>query len=641
MIGWNFPAVESGQIKGVSDAGIENFNGSALTSLTRETCQNSLDAERDEQTPVIVEFEKYYLDTVDIPGMIEYREILEKCKMFWDKSPSEKAKRFLKKAVEVASKTKNNVLRISDYNTKGLEAPYDDGYETDENGEFSFIGWNSLLKIDGGACKNDDQAGAFGIGKNAPYSNSDYRLVFYRTLNLDGERASQGLSRLMSLNQKTSGIGYYGDLDGNRPVEYIDELEKINQRDEVGTDVFVCGFNCIDLNDYWIKEVITAVLDSFMVSICRGKLIVRVQGNEINKNNIGDYIKKYYKIDLSGMKSTYGNYLAFTDSSSKTYELDFHRLGKLKLRLFVSDQEKLDRKVLVVRKSGMKLFRLGNLSKFVSFSGVLELEGKSINKYFREMESVSHDKWEPGRHSNSKEAKKYYDEIKEWIRKIILDNADEMTTEEIDVEGLSDILSNDSSGYGVDDEKIENLDKYLGNVEVIEREKSKSTKGLFYGQGNINKTQKEKVKGSLSDEGESGIRILKGTRKRKTIKKHKGFIDPNGNDIVLKNKSDSETNCPLNNVRVIKIGSGKYKIIFELPHDINKGHIEIVSVGENGRTNIINIKNVTSISGIGIIRNKEGKLHFSKLDSKTKVIMLVEPVDSRDYAMEVNVYEHN
>ena len=54
--------------------------------------------------------------------------------------------------------------------------------------------------------------------------------------------------------------------------------------------------------------------------------------------------------------------------------------------------------------------------------------------------------------------------------KLFLDNADEMATEEIDVEGLSDILSNDSSGYGVDDEKIENLDKYLGNVEVIERD---------------------------------------------------------------------------------------------------------------------------------------------------------------------------
>ena len=41
---WNFPGNQDGQIKGVADAGIENFNGTELSSLARENCQNSLDA---------------------------------------------------------------------------------------------------------------------------------------------------------------------------------------------------------------------------------------------------------------------------------------------------------------------------------------------------------------------------------------------------------------------------------------------------------------------------------------------------------------------------------------------------------------------------------------------------------------------
>src|SRR5699024_12065015 len=57
---------------------------------------------------------------------------------------------------------------------------------------------SDLTKIDGGATKNGDTAGSFGIGKNAPYCYSFYRTIFYRTLNKDGEYAAQGMARLLS-----------------------------------------------------------------------------------------------------------------------------------------------------------------------------------------------------------------------------------------------------------------------------------------------------------------------------------------------------------------------------------------------------------------------------------------------------------
>ena len=71
MVRWNFPGNQDGQIKGVADAGIENFN-------------------------VMVEFERYYISTSQIPGIEEYRDVLKKCEAFWKKSNSEKAKEFLK-----------------------------------------------------------------------------------------------------------------------------------------------------------------------------------------------------------------------------------------------------------------------------------------------------------------------------------------------------------------------------------------------------------------------------------------------------------------------------------------------------------------------------------------------------------------
>lgn len=183
MARWNFPGNQDGQVKGVADAGIENFNGTELSSLARENCQNSLDAALNDSNPdVLVEFERYFVPKKQIPGIMEYRNILKKCKAFWDRSKSEKAKLFLKDAIKEAEKENTFLLRISDYNTTGLSDPYT---QSDDPFNFSFDGWNALIKIDGGANKGDDKAGAFGIGKSAPFSNSHYRLVFYRTYNGD------------------------------------------------------------------------------------------------------------------------------------------------------------------------------------------------------------------------------------------------------------------------------------------------------------------------------------------------------------------------------------------------------------------------------------------------------------------------
>ena len=41
---WNFPNNGGGQIKSISDAGIETFTGTEIQSLAREICQNSLDS---------------------------------------------------------------------------------------------------------------------------------------------------------------------------------------------------------------------------------------------------------------------------------------------------------------------------------------------------------------------------------------------------------------------------------------------------------------------------------------------------------------------------------------------------------------------------------------------------------------------
>lgn len=77
MGGWNF--LGNGQIQGYADAGIETFNGNEIQSLAWETCQNSLDALREDQNTVIVE-SRYTIDTFDIPGYEFYIDVIKRCK---------------------------------------------------------------------------------------------------------------------------------------------------------------------------------------------------------------------------------------------------------------------------------------------------------------------------------------------------------------------------------------------------------------------------------------------------------------------------------------------------------------------------------------------------------------------------------
>ena len=644
MGSWNFPGNQNGQIKGVADAGIENFNGLELASLVRENCQNSLDAAMNEEKPnVIVEFERYCIPKEQIPAIKDYCLVLRKCKAFWDQSQSDKAKDFLVQALSCANDKRTFVLRVSDYNTTGLADPY-----TDEHG-FKFDGWNALVKIDGGANKGDDKAGAFGIGKSAPFCNSHYRLVFYRTLNQAGEKAAQGISRLLSYledpsNSKsiiTSGVGYYGNPDGNSPVGSIPELDGLNARVKIGTDVFIYGFKS---KSDWETEIIVAVLENFLMSIYNNELNVKIQGRELNKQTLGEYMLRAYKRDPGKTKGTYGNFLALTRTEGVyTYSKNFHNMGTLELRILVDPNEKLDRKVLIVRKAGMKLFRLGNLSKLVPFTGILELKGMNLNSFFRSMETVSHDNWEPGRHTNHKLAREYYEEIKDWIRGIITELAEHTSDDEMNVQGLGGVLQKEPETVeaGKSDSKRENLNDHLGEIDVLQRSSTAAAKGFFYSQGNDGYSNSERKAGNLGKEGENGLRILKGKRKRKKIVTHKGKADPEGKDIVNQRKPGGDTCCLLKNVRIIKQDMGFYSVNFEIPKDVASGKIELVAVGENGKSNVIHISSATAVAGCSSASMNGGVIEAMAMSSTNKVKINISLVDSHDYAMEVNVYEHN
>lgn len=631
---WNFPHNGFGQIRGVADAGIETFTGTEIQSLAREICQNSLDAAiEDSDLPVVVNFGKYTVPSSKIPGYKQYVNDIKKAYDYWSEKNSKKTIDVLKKALNAINKQTTTVLRISDFNTTGLSHPYEDCDD----------GWNALTKLDGGATKTGDKAGAFGIGKNAPFANSDYRMVFYRTLNEDHEKAAQGMSRFISfpknlddsMHTMTTGIGYYGNPEGNLPVESINELEQLCERKEIGTDVFIYGFNA-GVN--WNNDVTNEILENFLMSIHKDLLSVTVGEKTIDSSTLSKYLGTYN----TKIKNAYWYHQVLISPETKVFTKDFHNLGTLKLSVLVDPSEKLNRKVLITRSSGMKLFALGNMSRIISFSGILEMSGKKLNEFFREMETPSHDKWLASRHSNVSLAREYLTELKDWIRDSIQTLGEHSSDDEIEVSGLASVLQKESDKVTQNEDGTkESLQDTIGSIIIQHQSQKNKPKGLFYGNEGRGKSQIKDIEGIISPDGKNPTtRNLGGTRHRKKRDNHSGNASKNGHDTVHK-RDGGDNYQAIENIRIIKTSSNKYRVSFILPRDIHNGHAEIVAVGENGKSNKLIVTSVSELTGCTGLKISPDGISFSSMKGNEKVKFEITLFDSRDYAMEVNVYEYN
>lgn len=439
------------------------------------------------------------------------------------------------------------------------------------------------------------------------------------------------------MNTMTTGIGYYGNPEGNLPVDSISELEKLYQRSEIGTDVFVYGFNA---GHEWNSDVINEVLENFLMSIHKNLLSVTVDNKTIDNSTLASYLSTYN----TKIKNAYWYYQVLVRPETKVFKKDFHGMGTLKLSVLVDPSEKLNRKILITRSSGMKLFALGNMSRIISFSGVLEMEGKELNEFFREMETPAHDKWLPSRHStNVPLAKEYNNELKDWIRDCIQTLGEHSSDDEIEVAGLAGVLQkeSDKTNQRGDDSNKESLQDTIGSITIQPRTSKTKPKGLFYGSDGNGKSKNTDTEGTIgSDGGDPTTRNLGGTRHRSKKDSHKGRAEQGGHDTVHK-RYGGDINQELKNVRVIKTSRTTYRVSFILPRDIRAGHVEIVTVGENGKSNRLAIHSASELMGCtGIKKSSEG-VSFSSMKGNEKVQFEIALLDNRDYAMEVNVYEHN
>lgn len=429
MIGWSFPSNADGEDEDLNNPGIESFRNSPLTSLAREICQNSLDAKTPGSlAPVEVTFSILELPAREFPGANDFIDILARCKQ--TRPNNSKFQDFFKKAESVLSADTIPCLLISDFNTTGLLGV--DGKKGTD--------WYRLTRSVGSSDKSGG-LGSFGIGKFAPFSNSDLRTVFYSTFNTEGKAAFQGVSRLVTHTdangEDTRGTGYFGVKERHQPIINRSQIPQFLHREAAGTTIFVAGFR---KPDQWEAEIVRAVVDSFFYAVWDEKLVVRAGETIINKASLLGIVERVYTEEKNSNTPAY--LMALTSSDAKEFiEHDFDGLGQISLKILAGKE--YPKRVAMIRGSGMKIFDKGHFLTPMRFAGVFNASSTKIDAYLKSLEPPQHDSFEPERADNPAEAKRRLKKLYSWIRDCVRSIASQDAEEDTEIEGVSKFLPDD------------------------------------------------------------------------------------------------------------------------------------------------------------------------------------------------------
>ena len=640
MAEWRFPSNLNGDINGINDSGIETFADDSYYSLVRETIQNSLDVHNPNSAePVIVEFKEFSIPRESLPGIESLTDAIHNC---LESNIDEKdAKRFFENAETAIKKEELSVLKVSDYNTRGLE-----GSDTCGKG----TAWSRLIKENGSSNKEDTSGGSKGIGKNATYACSSIRTVLYSSLDIYGLKSSFGVAKLISFklpeNTYSQGKGYFSEDETFTAIHDTLNLDAV-ERTEPGTDIYII---CNSPDTSLHNKIKQSVLLDFFISIYEEKLIVKIQDEVISKETLDKYISQINDLDEDKKSSllTYYHVLTGNDPEIIKINLNSEDYGKEYgfedndcILWLYAGKENLNRRVLMTREAGMRLFEQDHISGSINFTGILQITGKKMNKVFKEMEVPSHDAWKPKRNNNPGFYEDIYGGLRDYIRAKVKEKFGVSSVNSIDAFGVEDFLP--------DSENIDNGKELEGkhltpNTKLGEQKRMKPSKKRTTIKEQISFDEKTDTYGNGGG-GQNPGKDSPNTENPISNPGTQSGPDPTESPIAKedgKNTKDSYKQVETNGSRLMCIDAEKgiYRYSFTVPNNAKKGKLEFYLSGEQSEfpLSIISAKDLSDKDSF-ITCDKDGKIIMEDIKKGSRHQLEIQVNFDACCMMEVSYYE--
>ena len=618
---WRFASNNKGIVDGFNDPGIETFSANSIASMVREVIQNSVDQQVDDSRPVVVDFDFFQVTQDEIPGGRQLGNIFDRCITASKGDPV--ATGFFQQAQKLM-KGKIDVLRISEHNTTGLV-----GAETDD----TKTPWHQLVKGRGSSNKNINSGGSFGIGKAAPLACSYFHTIFYAS-KVDAIDSYVGVSRLLSFKEKesgffgkeytTTGTGFYSSSDNMNAILKPFAMGHFKRRDN-GTDIYILA---LEKDKDLYGTIRLAVLENFFVSIEFQKLIVHVGQDTINRNSLAQYIAQLDDKKYAALKDYYNLLIHRHDDpeENRVISLDADEYGKKygikdgECTLLLHQGEDLNQRVLMTRKTGMTLFPQSRLGNSISYTGILLIQGDTMNQIFKTMEMPAHDKWEPGRCKVNKTFyENAYTDLKQYLRKKIIEN---FGAPQQDIE----------AAYGMDEFFADAAGDGALNVEIKER---KPKAKMIKRKARRRRTDREiKVKeppeeGGLDDNPRTDG---KEDDPKKDGRTTKDPADP------AKKKYNFKFRAVKKRLVANNMMNGEFTLAFTIPISKSRIRLEVVGLAERGNYKIP-VHNVRIDGNDSAVEVEKNRITFGPAKKGQTIAAHFSTGFQGPMMMEVNYYE--
>ncbi|WP_147641116.1 hypothetical protein [Mammaliicoccus lentus] len=468
MAEWKIPHGIGLTPNGHNNTAIEMFLDNIVDSLTREVIQNSLDANDESlDKPVIVEFSKFEITKDSIPGYTDINDFaLPKAKKYWEEKNNKDTLDYLNLFNQTLNSDTIDVLKISDYNTKGLKQKNYD----------SLVNGNGYSEKD-----NMDSAGSKGIGKAAPFAASNLRMVFYNSLSTEGEYRSSGIMNFVSFNYDEENItqerlSYCADIDNSKNKQFTFGQKNRNENN-YGTDLFIIGLKKFDT---LYNDIILSALNNFLLAIYHGKLEIIVDNEMLNSNTILDIIEKFNETKLPADKQyklnkTKNFYEVITSKDTLCFNMDDERFEKYDFvesaddgLLYLLQHENANRTILQSRSAGMKIYERNNISGNINFSGIFQATGNKLNAFLKDIENANHNIWTPDRKQNNekKTAEKFLLDLYRWYKQKVTESFATSSEDEVEAFGVRSLLPLESNEKSEDSKKDSGIKNKIENVKI-------------------------------------------------------------------------------------------------------------------------------------------------------------------------------
>ena len=612
-IGWRFPPLSGGTRQGYTNNDIEVFKGQELIdNLAREICQNSLDAHLENtDAPVKVVFELKKMKRSDFDVFSQYERCLKGCRAYWKEDMDAKLEKFVRNAESTLNKETIPILVASDYNTKGLCGIH--------SGKKS-SSWEALTSSDGISVKSDeDSAGSYGIGKNAPFACSSLSMVFYNTYAEDNESAFIGVARLATLldenGEDTQRVGRYQVNDNEnkiwRPIYPSDDNAFRDKflRTEFGTDVIIVGFSQISK---WLKNVTKAVLKNFFVAVCENRLVVELKDDIdhiiIDSNSIPQLFS-----DLSEDIEIVPFYQLYSSFISPTKKEKYEIIRPDDVEVYVKADANYKRTIANFRSTGMLV---GTYYRriFQHYAAVVIVRGKELGELLKDTEPPRHNRWDYKQidvtdGTRRKDAREAISKIDDFVLNLLKSEFEIVTEKTIDAAGVGEYLPDDIDQMGGQSEgdDILKVKIKIGKIKTNKTSQGTMTQVAVQEEGT-------EEPGEVHNHTRNPNPIV--PRPKPPVPVYPNPDDPDPQQGATPGKGLKTVTTPnLIAQRAFPISSsqGLYKIVIKPAEDYNNMFVECFAVGEDGKFDVLDMETFTyDGKSVKILNGKAGPIIVKK-----------------------------